>query len=198
MSVFEAIKVATREFLKLNDKFTYDHHGRVYEYSLTIAQELAEKYNLSEKDVYLIATYSAFHDVGKIAIPQAIIQKPCALTPEEMTVVRRHPRKGQELVSNIEKEFGRSFLEDSKMLSNIILQHHERLNGTGYPKHLKGDQISIEAQIVMVADAFDAMTSDRIYSVTLTTQEAFEELDSEVQLGRMNSDCVEALRKHYG
>lgn len=198
MSVFEAIKVATREFLKLNDKFTYDHHGRVYEYSLTIAQELAEKYNLSEKDVYLIATYSAFHDVGKIAIPQSIVHKPSSLTAEEKSIIRRHPRKGRDLVTNIEKEFGQSFLEDSEMLSNIIFQHHERLNGSGYPKKLKGDQISIEAQIVMVADAFDAMTSDRVYSVTLSKEEAFEELDMEVSTGRMNSDCVEALRKHYG
>ena len=198
MNTFEAIRLATREYLKLSDWLTYEHHGSVMEISREIAMGVATHYGLSNKQVYLISSYSAFHDIGKVAIPQGILIKPLPLTAEEKTLIRTHSARGAELIDNIVQEIGAEQIADVDMLRNVVFQHHERLDGSGYPLGLKGDEISIEARIVMVADAYDAMISERPYQRASSHEWAMSELREEVRLGKMCGVCVDALEQHYG
>lgn len=109
-----------------------------------------------------------FHDIGKINIPDEVLKKPGKLTPEEFEYVKWHPIDGAEMVNG-------TFLEG---VADIIRQHHERIDGSGYPDGLKGDQILIEAKIIAVVDSFDAMTSKRSYRNAFTREKALEELKS--------------------
>ncbi len=131
----------------------------------------------------LYAFSALLHDVGKIAIDDAILKKPAALTDEEFTIMKTHPLKGYKIMSQIPamKEF----------LPGMVM-HHEMVNGQGYPHGLTGDQIPLQAKIVSVADTFDAMTIDRPYSKGMELPAALERLRSLVG-SRYQSEVVEAL-----
>jgi HD-GYP domain-containing protein (c-di-GMP phosphodiesterase class II) len=103
------------------------------------------------------------HDIGKVAIPRNILFKPASLNEEERAIIRLHPRVGWDLLS----EFG-----DLNAEAEVVYAHHERFDGTGYPRRLKGDRISIAARIFSIADTFDAMTSDRPYRDALSIEKA--------------------------
>jgi putative nucleotidyltransferase with HDIG domain len=106
------------------------------------------------------------HDIGKIDIPDDILKKPTRLTKEEFEIIKKHPVRGAELVKD-------TFLEQ---ISTIIEQHHERIDGSGYPYGLKDDEILLEAKILAVADSFDAMTSKRPYREAIEVSKALDEL----------------------
>jgi HD-GYP domain-containing protein (c-di-GMP phosphodiesterase class II) len=110
---------------------------------------------------------SLLHDVGKLAVPQAILAKPGPLTASELAEVRRHPAAGAVLVSS---------LPSARRALPAILHHHERWDGTGYPGRIAGEAIPIEARLISVADAYDAMTSHRPYQATLSIRDALDEL----------------------
>ncbi len=136
------------------DKYTNGHSSRVAEYS----KEIAARYGYSEKeqnDIYIIGL---LHDVGKIGIPDAIINKNDRLTDEEYDIIKKHPVIGTQILSTI---------KEMPNLSNGARWHHERYDGKGYPDGLKGDDIPEIARIIAVADAYDAMTSHRSYRDTL-------------------------------
>jgi putative nucleotidyltransferase with HDIG domain len=137
--------------LDLRDVETFGHSRTVAKYSQMLAQILKIK---DKSTLDNIRKGALLHDVGKIAIPDAILKKPDPLTPEEWKKIRLHPALGYGLIKEIKllKEVG-----------NIILYHHERYDGTGYPKGLKKDQIPLEARIFALADALDAITSYRPY-----------------------------------
>jgi HD-GYP domain-containing protein (c-di-GMP phosphodiesterase class II) len=125
------------------------------------------------------------HDIGKIGVPDAILRKPAKLTEEEWVRMREHPLHGQKILGGIE------FLEGA---SKVVAQHHERWDGTGYPRGLKGEEIDLSARIFAVADAFDAMVSDRVYRTGRTYEVALAELDS--CAGRQfDPRVVEAFRR---
>ncbi|MBF8984240.1 HD domain-containing protein [Lutibacter sp. B2] len=154
--------------IEANDKYTHGHCDRVRNYSLIIAKEL----NMSQTKINVLEFSSILHDIGKIGIPSSIINKEGKLTDEEFKLIQQHPQIGY----NILKDVG--FLEESR---NILRQHHERIDGKGYPLQLKGDEINILAKILMVTDAYDAMTSARPYrKAPLTTEQAITQL----QLGK--------------
>jgi HD-GYP domain-containing protein (c-di-GMP phosphodiesterase class II) len=111
---------------------------------------------------------SLLHDIGKIGVPDAILRKPARLTEEEWKEMRLHPIHGRQILSGIE------FLEGA---SRVVAQHHERWDGSGYPAGLKGEEIDLNARIFAVADAFDAITSDRVYRVGRTYEAALAELE---------------------
>jgi HD-GYP domain-containing protein (c-di-GMP phosphodiesterase class II) len=166
------------------DPGTQGHSNRVSDYSVLIAQELGvDKPGLNE-----IRISSLLHDLGKIGIPEAILNKTGSLTPEERIVINRHPVIGAAILGQV------------KMLSAImpgILQHHERLDGSGYPYGLHGDQIGLAGRIIMVADIFDAMTSARPYRPALSIGESLTCLKTSA--GKMFDDrCVAALEKIVG
>lgn len=147
------------------DLYTHDHGARVQHYAVIIANKL----DLPKEKIENIFFASLFHDIGKIEVPDYVLNKPGKLTDEEMEFIKRHPITGMEMVND-------TYYED---LSKIILQHHEWINGEGYPNGIKGDQICIEARIISVADAYDALTTDRSYRKGFTAQKAVEILKSE-------------------
>lgn len=129
------------------------------------------EYNISAIQAEYIFLASSVHDIGKIAIPDAIMLKPGRLTKEEFEIMKTHTTQGAQLLDMLE-EIGDS--QYSRYCRDIALYHHERWDGKGYPKGLKGDDIPISAQIVSVADCYDALTSDRPYKNALSHEEAVE------------------------
>ena len=147
---------------------TGQHVRRVAEYSAVIARECG----LSDDDVEHIKIASMMHDVGKLLIPREIIEKPGELTPEEMEIMKTHTNYGHAILAN-------SGGEVIDMARLIACQHHERWDGTGYPNGLKEDDISLYAQIVAVADVFDALTSRRSYKEAWDNETAKKEILSQ-------------------
>ena len=145
--------------IDLRDSPTAGHSRRVFLYSL----ELAKTIGGLDHQIRSIAMGAWLHDIGKLAIPDRILLKPGPLTDREWQVMRRHARIGYELVKSI------SFLAGA---AEIVLTHHERFDGSGYPQNLQGDQIPFGARIFAIADTLDAMTSDRPYRAALPLQAA--------------------------
>jgi len=156
------IKSLAKAF-EARDRYNKGHMERVLKYGLAIAFELDPK--LIEDDVLKLSLL--FHDIGKIEIPDSILNKPFKLTPEEYEVIKRHPEAGEEILKHVK------FLNE---VAQIVKQHQERWDGKGYPKGLKGEEIHLYARIVALADAFDAMTSDRVYRKAMSIEEAIEEV----------------------
>jgi HD-GYP domain-containing protein (c-di-GMP phosphodiesterase class II) len=142
--------IAFAIFLEKRDKYTQGHSERVRELSL----QLAKKMRFDQAFINKIKRSAALHDIGKIGIPDVILNKPGKLNDEEFQKIKEHP------------EIAARMLEPLKFLNDSIpgiLYHHEKVDGTGYPKGLKGDDIPVEAQIISVADVYDALTTDRPY-----------------------------------
>lgn len=154
---------ALAKLIEAKDKYTSGHSQRVTEYSLLIAKKL----NLSKKEIEMIKFCGLIHDIGKIGINESILQKPSKLTNDEYANIKTHPIIGENVVKHI------NFLREGLP---IIRNHHERYDGKGYPDGLKGKEIPLLARIVAVADAFDAMTSERSYRKAFSLQEAIKEL----------------------
>ncbi len=161
------------------DKYTRGHSERVSRISVAIGRRM----RMSADDLETLRISALLHDVGKIAIDDAILKKPSALTDAEFEIMKTHPQKGYKIMSQIPamKEF----------LPGMYM-HHEMVNGKGYPQGLTGDQIPLQAKIVSVADTFDAMTIDRPYQKGMDLPAALERLRSFVGT-RYQSDVVEAL-----
>lgn len=149
--------------LDAREQETLRHSKRVSEYTLLIARNLG----IPKTDLVDIARGSLLHDIGKIGISDNILLKPAKLTEEEWVEIRKHPAIGYAIINKID------FLAGA---SEMLLQHHERFDGTGYPGKLKGEQILLGARIFALVDTFDAMTSDRPYRKALTYQDAYDEI----------------------
>lgn len=150
-----------------------------------IAALVAEQLGMSEEDVRAIELAAPLHDMGKIAIPDAVLMKPGPLDQDELAIMRRHPRIGHELLSGSQNRL-------IQLGATIALHHHERFDGTGYPDGLRGEQIPIEARIIAVADVFDALISARPYKPAWTRDAALAYLYA--QRGRLfDPACVDAL-----
>jgi putative nucleotidyltransferase with HDIG domain len=145
------------------DRYTRGHSERVTAFSVKIAQSLG----LDPRQVRMIEYAGVLHDIGKLGIDQAIIQKNGRLTPEEYTVIKNHPLIGERIVRPI------GFLADALP---AIAQHHERVDGKGYPRGLEGERMALEARILSVADAYDAMITERPYRKPLAREAAVAEL----------------------
>ncbi|MBN8210176.1 HD domain-containing protein [Bacillus sp. NTK071] len=144
------------------DRYTYLHSDRVAEYAVKIAKKL----NLKKVQLNTLTNASLLHDIGKINVPEEILNKPGHLTNEEFAEIKKHPKDGAEMVKG-------TYYEE---LAPIIEQHHERLNGSGYPSGLKEEEILLEARIIAVSDTFDAMTEDRAYRKAMSAEVAIDEL----------------------
>ncbi len=145
------------------DHYTRSHSKKVNEYAVALAEAL----NLEPQEISRLETCALLHDIGKIGISKEILNKPGKLTAEEWEAIKVHPQLGATIVSQ------------ARQLAPCIpgiLHHHERYDGSGYPKGLKGEDIPLEARILAIADAFAAMASDRLYSGALPYEEALEEI----------------------
>ncbi len=145
------------------DSYTHGHCERV----ATYAEQVARTLGASEEELTTIRLGAYLHDVGKVKVPHEILNKPGRLTPEEFAVIQQHPAWGIELLAGIE------FPWDIKP---IIRWHHEKYDGTGYPDRLVGDQIPLPAQIICIADVYDALTSTRSYRSAMSHEEAVERM----------------------
>ena len=150
--------------LETRDSETHGHSERVVTYSLRLGRE----YGLSSAEMKALEFGSLLHDIGKIGVPDSILRKPAKLTEEEWVRMREHPLHGQQILRGIE------FLEGA---ARVVAQHHEKWDGTGYPLGLRKEEIDINARIFAVADAFDAITSDRVYRRGKPYEAAAQELD---------------------
>ena len=150
--------------LETRDAETHGHSERVVTFSLRLGRELG----LDKAQLTALEFGSLLHDIGKIGVPDAILRKPARLDEAEWAKMREHPLHGQAILREIE------FLEGA---SRVVAQHHERWDGSGYPLGLKGSEIDLNARIFAVADAFDAMISDRVYRRGRSYEAAASELD---------------------
>ncbi len=158
----DAIK-ALAEALESKDAYTRDHSDRALQYAVAVA----EKMGLSDAQKEKLKYAAVLHDIGKIGVPENILKKPTQLTQEEYNIMKTHPEKGAEIIKHI-----KSLAE----VVPLVLYHQERYDGKGYPRGLMGNEIPIESRIVSVLDAYDAMTSDRVYRKAPGQQRAIEEL----------------------
>ncbi len=150
--------------LETRDQETHGHSERVVSYSLRLGRE----YGLDGEKFKALEFGSLLHDIGKIGVPDMILRKPAKLTSEEWVLMREHPMHGQQILRDIR------FLEGA---ARVVAQHHEKWDGSGYPVGLRGEEIDICARIFAVADAFDAITSDRVYRKGKSYSAAAQELD---------------------
>ncbi len=189
-----AIKT-TGQITHQRDPETGSHLDRMSRYSRLIAQVLAEKYQLDDSYIEYIFMFSPLHDIGKIAIPDNILLKSGSLTEDEMAVMKTHVHKGREMIDALVDNFALGSINQTDILRNIALCHHEAINGSGYPEGRTGDDIPLEARIVAVADIFDALTSRRPYKEAWSNEKAFAALH-EMAGEKLDTDCVEALLTH--
>jgi HD-GYP domain-containing protein (c-di-GMP phosphodiesterase class II) len=171
------------------------HMDRMAYYARLIAKEIAPKYGLTDTDVEHIFLFAPLHDIGKISVPDDIMLKQGKLTEDEFAVMKTHAQKGFDLIDGMLANFKLDGVDQSNVLRNIALYHHEAMNGSGYPCGIKGDEIPIEARIAGVADVFDALTSVRPYKRAWSVDEAFQFLIENAD-SRFDRDCVAALVKH--
>lgn len=148
--------------IKTMDAYTYQHCVNV----ALISTVIGSGFNLSKKQLINLCTGALLHDLGKIFVGKEIIQKPGKLTDAEFNIIKKHPRDGYDYIYNNNNI--------STSCKNIILQHHEKVDGTGYPLGLNGDKIDFFAKIVSIADVYDALISDRPYKRAMSPNEAFE------------------------
>jgi len=151
------------KIVEAKDPYTAGHQQRVSQLATAIAKEL----NFSQDKIEGIRIASLIHDIGKIGLPTEILSKPIKLSDIEFSLIKEHPQIGYNILKSIDFSYP---------VANIILQHHERLNGSGYPKNLKGDKIFLEACIIGVADVVEAMSSHRPYRPALGIDKALEEI----------------------
>lgn len=183
---------AARSMTHYRDVETGSHIDRTAHYARLIARELASRYHLRDEQIEHIFLFSPLHDIGKIGIPDSILRKPGKLDEHEFEIMKTHPGKGREIIDTILMDFSLGTFEYVDILRNIAEYHHEAIDGSGYPKQLKGDEIPIEARISAVADVFDALTSSRTYKAAWSNEEAFAMLQRLAD-NKLDKDCVEAM-----
>jgi HD-GYP domain-containing protein (c-di-GMP phosphodiesterase class II) len=168
--------------LGAKDTSTEEHTRRV----AALAVELGEQLGLSPTRLRSLAIGGLLHDIGKLSVPAPILQKPGPLDEDEFSVVKLHPERGRELLS----ELG-GFDEGVKRL---VLDHHERLDGTGYPRGLRGGDLDLATRILAVCDVYDALVSPRVYRPAWTRAQALDLLRAEADIG-FDARCVTALER---
>ncbi len=159
------------EFRNMESK---QHIKRIREYSLCLGKsvmKLYPEYELTPEKLVQIGWASSLHDIGKIAIPDSIILKPAKLTKDEFELIKSHTTKGAEIIQHRVRLNDRAIFDYAY---DIARHHHEKYDGNGYPDGLKGDEISIAAQIVSLVDVYDALTSKRVYKIAYESDKAYQ------------------------
>jgi putative two-component system response regulator len=176
----ESVIMSLALIVEARDAYTEGHCDRLSAYAVGVGRRMG----LPEGDLAALRRGGLMHDVGKIGIPDAVLLKPSRLTPREFAIVKQHTIIGERLCAG---------MRSLAPVRTIIRQHHERLDGSGYPDGLRGEAISPLAQIIGVVDAFDAMTTDRPYRRASSHAYAVDELYRDVAHGRFGQAVVEAF-----
>ena len=179
----DSICEAFAQVIDAKSPFTFHHSVGVAEASAAIAKEM----QLAPPTATLVRRAALLHDIGKLSVSNAILEKPGQLTPSEWTIMRMHPVYTKTILRNI-----RSF-ED---LAYVAAAHHERLNGTGYPDGLTAQNMTIPARIIAVADVYQALTEKRPYRESLPTEVVFQMMDRDVP-EKLDADCLAALKRAH-
>ncbi len=180
LGTVEALAVAT----EMRDPYTAGHARRVAHLACSIAEEM----RFRDECVDGIWVASLLHDIGKVAAPSEILSKPGTLTEIELSLIKTHPKIGHEILKGIDFPWP---------VADAVLQHHERLNGTGYPLGLSDKDIILEAKVIAVADVVEAMSSHRPYRAALGIDKALEEITANKSVlydGDMVDACVRLFR----
>ncbi len=166
----ESVLFALARSIEGKDPYTGGHCERLSDYS----ERLGRRMGLPEEQITALRRGGMVHDIGKVAVPDAILLKPGKFTPEEWEIMRQHPVVGESICKP---------LKSFRLVLPIIRHHHEKLDGSGYPDRLKEDQIPITARIMNVVDIYDALTTKRPYHAAMSTEKALELMEQEVQKG---------------
>jgi HD-GYP domain-containing protein (c-di-GMP phosphodiesterase class II) len=167
------------------DPYTAGHQIR----SADLARAIATEMELSPDKIDGIRVAGSTHDIGKLSIPEEILSKPTNLSEMEFSLIKEHTQKGHEILKNVESPWP---------LAEIVYQHHERMDGSGYPRNLKGEEILIEARILAVADVVEAMASHRPYHPGLGIDAALEEIEKNKGIlydGTVADACLRLFRE---
>jgi putative two-component system response regulator len=181
LTSLESVLFSLANTVEAKDEYTSGHTLRVSE----LAVALGKKMDLSTYDIDSIKIGGIIHDVGKIGVPKSIINKPGRLEPEEFEIMKTHPFIGYKICIPLKKSLG--------TVLDIIYYHHEKLDGSGYPIGLKGEDIPVGAKVLAVADIYDALTSDRPYRKAMSKEKALEILQQEAAEGKLDKQIVEQL-----
>ncbi len=166
----ESVLCALALSIEGKDPYTEGHCERLSHYSV----ELGKRMGLPEDMLIALRRSGIVHDIGKVAVPDAVLLKPGRLTPQEMDIIRQHPVVGERICAP---------LNSFRMVLPIIRHHHEKLDGTGYPDGLRGDSIPLGARILTIVDVFDALTTERPYKSALSREDALQVMEDEVRRG---------------
>ncbi len=186
------VKVA-RGLAHLRDIETGRHLDRMSSYVRLIAQRVARHYRLDDEFIEHLYLFSPLHDIGKVGIPDSILLKPGRLNDSERRLMQGHVELGLKLINEVMQEAGLATTPYLAILRNIVGCHHELLDGSGYPRGLRGEDIPLEARIVSIADIFDALTAERPYKKPWTNEEALAELARMGDHGQLDPHCVSAF-----
>jgi putative two-component system response regulator len=166
----ESVLFSLARSIEAKDPYTGGHCERLSDYATTLGEHLG----LREEQIVAIRRAGIVHDIGKVAVPDAVLLKPGRLTEEEWKIIREHPVVGERICAP---------LKSFRLVLPIIRHHHEKFDGSGYPDGLQGEAIPITARIIQIADVFDALTTDRPYKKAFSTAAALQTMRDEVAKG---------------
>src|SRR5229473_177320 len=166
----ESVLFSLARSIEGKDPYTHGHCERLAEYSARLGQQLG----LSEDQITALRRAGIVHDVGKIAVPDAILLKPGRLTPDEWTIIREHSVVGERICAP---------LKSFRLVLPIIRHHHEKFDGSGYPDGLRGEAIPVTARVLQIVDVYDALTTDRPYKKAFSITDALQTMKEEVSKG---------------
>jgi putative two-component system response regulator len=181
MTSVENVLLSLAAAVEAKDQYTQGHTDRAARLAMNLGQRLA----LSDEEINCLRIGGILHDVGKIGVPESILNKAGPLTAEEWKVMKTHPEVGFRICESLSKTLGHAL--------EVVRHHHEKLDGSSYPDGLKGEQISMVSRIMAVVDIYDALITDRPYRKAMTAQQTFEILRKEAAEGKLDVRVVEAL-----
>ncbi|WNO05789.1 HD domain-containing phosphohydrolase [Rhodoferax mekongensis] len=190
--IVSAIQVAV-DLARSRDFETGQHLERIAYYSRIMARALAASHSLSDAYIEYVELFSPLHDIGKVGIPDHILLKPGRLDAAEYEIMKRHVAMGESIIGRISQDLGLQGSMQEQIMRNIVSTHHERGDGSGYPRGLTMEHIPLEGRIVAVADVYDALSNRRAYKNSWDDAAVCAELRAEADAGLLDRDCVEAL-----
>lgn len=178
----EGVIFALARAIEAKDSYTQGHTERVSQFALVVGHHLG----LSQEEQNALYKGGILHDIGKIAIPDAILNKPGRLTDDEFITIRTHPDRGEKICTP---------LNSMRLALPVIRSHHEKLDGSGYPDKLSGDQVPTAARIMAIVDVYDALTTNRSYRAAMPQEKAFSILDAEADKGWWDKHILTEFKK---
>ena len=176
----ETVVLTLAKSIEGRDRYTEGHCQRLADYGA----RLGDRMGMDKEDIKALRLAGYVHDIGKVAVPDAVLMKPNALNSDEWTIMRQHPVKGEEICKGL-----RSF----QLVLPIIRHHHERQDGTGYPDGLFGDEVPLTARVLQIVDVFDALITERPYKLAIPLDEAFQTIRTETERGWWDQSITEAF-----